>query len=178
MEKEGARYQTLTQLHERRKQVVRMHLKGAKMMAIVAMSGLCYQAVRDALDRFGQGGWRAIHPAGRDRESGQGRLLSEDQERLIQHAIIDQLPEQLKLDFYLWSRSAVAHLIEQECGLMLSERTVGKYLKRWGFTPQKPIKKAYEQRPEAVQAWLNEHYPAIAAQVKAEGGEIHCTQRA
>ncbi len=64
-------------------------------------------------------------------------------------------------------------LIEQEYGLKLPVRTVGKYPKRWGFTPQKPIKKAYEQRPEAVKAWLDEHYPAIAAQAKAEGGEIH-----
>jgi transposase len=173
MEKEDARYQTLEQLHERRKQVVRMHLKGIKIMAIVAMSGLCYQAVRDTLDLFGQGGWPAIRPAGRGRERGQGRLLSDEQERVVQRAIIDKRPEQLKLDFYLWSRSAVAQLIEQECGLTLSERTVGKYLKRWGFTPQKPIKKAYEQRPEAVKAWLDEHYPAIAAQAKAEGGEIH-----
>ena len=172
MEKEDARYQTLAQLHERRKQVVRMHLKGTKVMAIVAMSGLCYRAVRDTLDRFKQGGWPAIRPAGRGRESGHGRLLSDDQERLIQRAIIDKRPEQLKLDFYLWSRSAVVQLIEQECGLTLSERTVGKYLKRWGFTPQ-PIKKAYEQRPEVVQAWLDEHYPAIAAKAKAEGGEIH-----
>ena len=52
-------------------------------------------------------------------------------------------------------------------------RTVGKLLKRWGFTPQKPIKKAYEQRPEAVRQWLDEHYPAIEAQAKAEGGEVH-----
>jgi transposase len=100
-------------------------------------------------------------------------LLSDEQERLIQRAIIDKRPEQLKLDFYLWSRSAVAQLIEQECGLTLSERTVGKYLKRWGFTPQKPVKKAYEQRPEAVQACRDEHCPAIVAKAKAEGGGTH-----
>jgi transposase len=46
-------------------------------------------------------------------------------------------------------------------------------LKRWGFTPQKPIKRAYEQRPEAVKAWLDEQYPKIEAQAKAQGGEIH-----
>jgi transposase len=57
-------------------------------------------------------------------------LLSDAQEQQIQRAIIDKRPEQLKLDFYLWSRSAVALLIGQECGLKLSERTVGKYLKR------------------------------------------------
>jgi transposase len=79
-----------------------------------------------------------LRPAGRGREPGQGRLLSDEQEQLIQWAIIDKRPEQLKLDFYLWSRSAVARLIEQECGLTLSERMVKKYLKRWGFTPLVP----------------------------------------
>jgi transposase len=173
MEKEDARYQTLEQLHERRKQVVRLYKQGIKVMRIVEMVGLSYPTVRTVIDLFVQGGWAAIRPAGRGREPGQGRLLNDEQEHLIQRAIIDKRPEQLKLDFYLWSRSAVAQLIEQACGLKLSERTVGKYLKRWGFTPQKPIKKAYEQRPEAVKAWLDEHYPAIAAKAKAEGGEIH-----
>jgi transposase len=173
MEKEDARYQTWEQLHERRKQVVRLHKQGAKVMRIVKMVGLSYPTVRAVIDLFIEGGWLAIRPAGRGREPGQGRLLSDEQEYLIKRAIIDKRPEQLKLDFYLWSRSAVAQLIEQECSLKLSVRTVGKYLKRWGFTPQKPIKKAYEQRPGAVKAWLDEHYPAIADKAKAEGGEIH-----
>jgi transposase len=125
------------------------------------------------IDLFVEGGWPAIRPAGRGRKPGQGRLLSDGQEQLIQRAIIDKRPERLKLDFYLWSRPAVAQLIEQECSLKLSARTVGKYLKRWVFTPQKPIKKAYEQRSEAVKAWLDEHYPAIADKAKAKGGEIH-----
>lgn len=72
------------------------------------------------------------------------------------------------MDFFLWSRAAVMQLIEQECGLKLGVRTVGKYLARWGFTPQKPIKKAYEQRPQAVKAWLDEHYPAIEAKAMLE----------
>ena len=55
----------------------------------------------------------------------------------------------------------------------MSVRGVGNYLKRWGFTPQKPIKKAYEQRPEAVQKWLDEAYPLIEQRARAEGGEIH-----
>ena len=52
-------------------------------------------------------------------------------------------------------------------------RSVGKYLQRWGFTPQKPIKRAYEQSPEAVRTWLDETYPAIAERAKAEHAEIH-----
>ena len=50
---------------------------------------------------------------------------------------------------------------------------MGKYLARWGFTPQKPLKKAYEQSHAAVKKWLDEDYPAIAARAKAEGAEIH-----
>ena len=45
-------------------------------------------------------------------------------------------------------------------------RTVGEYLKRWGFTPQKPLKRAYEQRPAEVRKWLEESYPAITARAK------------
>ncbi len=77
------------------------------------------------------------------------------------------------MDFALWSRAAVMQLIERECGVTLHVRSVGKYLARWGFTPQKPIKRAYEQSPAAVQTWLEETYPAIAERAKAEGGEVH-----
>ncbi len=77
------------------------------------------------------------------------------------------------MEFALWNRAAVMQLIEQECGIKLSIRGVGNYLKRWGFTPQKPIKKAYEQCPTAVKQWLDIHYPSIEQRAKAEGAEIH-----
>jgi len=51
--------------------------------------------------------------------------------------------------------------------------TVGEYLKRWGFTPQKPLRRAYEQNPKAVQKWLNEQYPEIVARAKKEKAEIN-----
>ena len=63
MEKENARKQTLEQLHERRKQVVRLHKKGIKIMQIVDMTGLSYPPVRAAIDLFEAGGWSAIRPA-------------------------------------------------------------------------------------------------------------------
>jgi transposase len=77
------------------------------------------------------------------------------------------------MPYALWTRTAVAQLIEQRFGVVLAVRTMGLYLKRWGFTPQKPMKKAYEQSPAAVRRWLQEQYPAIAARAKAEGAEIH-----
>jgi transposase len=77
------------------------------------------------------------------------------------------------MEFALWRRAAVGQLIEVECKIKLSVRGVGKYLKRWGFTPQKPIRRAYEQSPEAVKKWLDKEYPAIAEKARKEGGEIH-----
>ena len=173
MEKESARNQTLEQLHERPKQVVRLHKQGIKIMQIVAMTALSYPTVRAAIDLYEAGGWSAIRPALRGRARGDGRVLSQAQEDTIQRMIIDKRPEQLKMDFHLWSRAAVGQLIEQEFGIKLQVRSIGKYLTRWGFTPQKPIKRAYEQRPEAVKKWLDEEYPAIEARAKTEGGEIH-----
>jgi transposase len=173
MEKENARKQTLEQLHERRKQVVRLHKKGIKIMQIVAMTGLSYPPVRAAIDLFEAGGWTAIRPGSRGRSRGDGRVLSAVQEDTIQRMIIDRRPEQLKMDFSLWSRAAVGQLIEQEYGIKLQVRSIGKYLTRWGFTPQKPIKRAYEQSPAAVQAWLEGEYPGIEQRARAEGAEIH-----
>ena len=91
----------------------------------------------------------------------------------MQRLICDKRPEQLKMDFALWNRGAISQLIEQECGISMPIRTVGHYLKRWGFTPQKPIRRAYEQHPEAVKQWLNEQYPDIAKRARTERGEIH-----
>jgi transposase len=173
MDKESARKQTMSQLHERRKQVIRLHTRGVKVMKIVDQTGLSYPAVRAAIDRHISGGVAANKPARRGVLKGAGRSLSEVQEWEIQRLICDKRPEQLKMDFALWNRAAVLQLIERECGISLSIRGVGNYLKRWGFTPQKPIKRAYEQRPEAVKAWLDEQYPAIEQQAKDEGGEIH-----
>ncbi|MGC0077500.1 winged helix-turn-helix domain-containing protein, partial [Ralstonia pseudosolanacearum] len=68
---------------------------------------------------------------------------------------------------------AVGQLIEQCFGIRLAVRTVGLYLSRWGFTPQKPMRRAYEQSPAAVKTWLEHDYPVIAARAKAEGAEIH-----
>jgi hypothetical protein len=49
---------------------------------------------------------------------------------------------------------------------------MGTYLARWGFTAQKPLRRAYEQDPAAVRRWLRRDYPAIAARAKAEGGVV------
>jgi transposase len=87
--------------------------------------------------------------------------------------ITDRCPDQLKLPFALWTREAVQRLLAERFGLDVSVWTVGRYLAKWGLTPQKPLRRAYERDPVAVQRWLDEEYPAIEKQAKAEKAEIH-----
>lgn len=101
------------------------------------------------------------------------KLLSTEQEKAVQKMIIDKMPEQLKLDYALWTRKAITELIEREFGIIIAVRTMGDYLRKWGFTPQKPKKMAYEQCPKKVQKWLDEEYPEIKKQTKEEKAEIH-----
>ena len=173
MEKIDARTLKDEALHERRRQVIRLHKRGGKPGQIAQVTELSDTAVKKIIRLYEEGGAAGLKPGRRGRRKGDKRSLSEEQELRLQRLICDKRPEQLKMDFALWNRWAIRQLIEQECGISMPIRTVGHYLKRWGFTPQKPIRRAYEQRPEAVKQWLNEQYPDIAKRARTEGGEIH-----
>jgi len=86
---------------------------------------------------------------------------------------LDTMPDQLKLPYALWTRKAVKELIERELKIVLAITTTGDYLRSWGYSPQKPKKKAYEQNSKAVQRWLEEEYPKIKKMVKEQDAEIH-----
>ena len=85
----------------------------------------------------------------------------------------DRMPDQLKLPFYLWTREAVVALVEERFGVRISVWTAGRYLKRWGFSPQKPMRRAYERSQEAVRTWLDETYPSLHKRARAEGATIY-----
>ena len=159
--------------HERRVQVVRLRKAGQTYDEIATQTGLSRTGVFDICKRHAAAGGNALRDAPSGRKRGDGRLLDAEQEALVRKLITDKTPDQLKMPYALWTRKAVADLIEQRFGIRLPVRTMGLYLARWGFTPQKPMKKAYEQSPAAVKKWLDEDYPVIAARAKAEGAEIH-----
>lgn len=113
-------------------------------------------------------------PALRAQPRGRPRVLQLKpyQAATIVRLISDRCPDQLKLPFVLWTREAVQMLIQRRLGIRLSVWTVGRYLARWGFTPQKPIRRAYEQNPVAVRRWLKKEYPAIRALAHREKATI------
>ena len=102
-----------------------------------------------------------------------GKTLPLRQAKLIAQAISNKPPDQLRLPFYLWTREVVGRLIEKRYGVRLSVWTVGRYLREWGFTPQKPIRRAFEADPEAVRRWLEEEYPVIRALARRDKAEIY-----
>ncbi len=102
-----------------------------------------------------------------------GKKITGQQAAELRRLIKDKMPDQLKLAFGLWTRAAVQQLIEQKYGVVLSVKQVGRYLKSWGYTPQKPIRKAFEQKPEQVKQWLEKEYPAIKKRATKEKGTIY-----
>lgn len=160
-------------LQERREQAIRLHRQGRTRIEIAEIVGAHRNTVGQWIRDWKAGGAKALKVARRGRRQGSGRRLSPEQEKALQRMIVDRHPEQLKLDFALWTRDAVRLLIEQEYGLALPIRTVGEYLKRWGFTPQKPVRRSYERSEPSVRRWIDEEYPAIAEKARQEGAEIH-----
>jgi transposase len=116
------------------------------------------------LDKARQKGSKALYS--RKRGPKKRRLLKNHQAASICSTIKDRCPDQLKLFGCLWTASAVKALIKRRYGIDYSLRHTQRLLKVWGFTPQKPIRKAYEQNSELVKQWLNVEYPRIAKRAK------------
>jgi len=102
-----------------------------------------------------------------------GKKINGKQSAQVRQLIKDKLPDQLKLPYGLWTREAVQQLILIKFSIELSRWQVGRYLKSWGYTPQKPITKAFEQKPERVKQWLEQEYPAIKKRAQKEKGVIY-----
>jgi transposase len=102
-----------------------------------------------------------------------GKKISGKQASEVRNLVKEKLPDQLKLPFGLWTREAVQQLISVRYGIELSRWQVGRYLKAWGYTPQKPVSKAFEQNPERVKAWLEKEYPAIKRRAQKEKAVIY-----
>lgn len=156
-----------------RQMVIRLRQQSgmaAKDLAIVA--GVHVRTVEGWLLRARREGTGALGEKKRGRPVGVGRKLSMSDEMWLRDQIVGQTPQQLKLSFALWTRPAIKALVLVRFGIEMQDRLIGKYLKRWGFTPQRPVKRALEQRPEQIETWLKETYPAVLARAKAEGGVL------
>jgi len=173
MGKIDARTHSPEMQYEIRKQVIRLRKQGIPNKVLAEGVGISVGRASKIWRSYVKEGSKAIKLGIRGRRTGEKRTLTLEQETQVRRSLIDKTPDQLKLPFALWTRDAVKLLIKQRFSLEMPIRTVGEYLKRWGFTPQKPVKRAYEQSSEAVKKWLKTDYPLIASRAKEEKAEIH-----
>src|SRR3712207_7060333 len=157
---------------ERRRQVVGLRRRGLAHRVIAEQVGLSRTGVIDICRRFAAEGAQGLVSKPPGRKPDEQRLLDAAQEAEVQGLIRRHTPDELDLPFALWSRAAVGLLIDRRCGVALAVRTVGKYLARWGFTAQRPIRRAHEQDPAAVRRWLRREYPAIVARARRARGVV------
>jgi transposase len=151
---------------------VRAVIAGQSHREVARTLGIERAVVSKWMRWWRDGGWEGLKDRRRGREPGEQLALEPWQQAAIVKLIKEKHPDQLQLPGFLWTRDAVAELIERKFGVHLAVRTMGRYLRSWGFTPQVPAHRAFERDPAAVRQWLEETYPKIAARAKREGALI------
>jgi transposase len=73
----------------------------------------------------------------------------------------------------LWTQRVVADLIDRKFAIRLGVTAVGELLTKLGLTPQKPLHRAYQRDPEAIEKWRCEVFPRIARQAREAGGDVY-----
>ena len=154
-----------------RRRVIQAVRQGMRKTEAARVFGVSRQSVQNWVRAHREKGSKGLcgKKKGRPKHPRLKAIQVNETKRLIR----DSCPDQLKLPFMLWTREAVCELLKQRFDVSVSVWTAGRYLKSWGFTPQKPVRRAFEQDPEAVRQWLEEEYPAIAKAAKKEGAEIY-----
>jgi transposase len=105
--------------------------------------------------------------------TGRPTKLTPTQQAQVFRWINGKDPRQYGLDFGLWTRQIAATLIEQKFGVSLGLTAVGRLLAQLGLTPQKPLQRAYQRDPQAIERWQRETYPGIAAAARQSGADVY-----
>jgi transposase len=148
---------------ELRRRAVALVADGRSQVEVARLLDVSRQSVSLWMRVHRRGGAAALAAGKRGRRAGEKTVLLPWQQAQIAKAIREKNPDQLRLPGFLWTRALVCELIERRFGIRVTEKTVGRYLRAWGFSPQKPARRALEQDPEAVARWLDERYPEIEA---------------
>lgn len=156
---------------ELRRTAVRLVDEGGSKSAVAGLLSVSRETVGRWVKAHRAGGDRALDARRRGRRPGHTKLTDAEQ-RKIAALVAGKNPDQLKLPGFLWTRALVRDLIAQQLGVEIGEDTVGRYLRAWGMSPQKPMRRAYEQSDEAVRRWLEVDYPQIVTQARKERAEI------
>ena len=146
-------------------------LKGEKQSHVARLFDVSQQTLSVWMKEYRERGEASFVYEQRGRKAGSGVLTCEQGAAIVE-LIVNKLPDQLGLSFFLWTRAAVVELIHQQYGVSITEQCAGQYLQKWDMSPQKPARRAWQQDPIAVQTWLQERFPRIRAAAKRRGAMI------
>ena len=155
--------------HLRTTAVKRVVEDGEAPSVVMDSMGLCRTTIYPWLRRFQDEGWGAL---AQKIAAGPEPKLSENQRQRVKRWIVGKDPRQYGFEFGLWTRQIVAELIAQKMGVTLCVTAVGKLLAQLDITPQKPLRRAYERDPIAVQAWVDDVYPGLRRRARKNGASI------
>lgn len=172
MDKIDTRKQSTEVQQNNRDQAIRLHLDGFSRKDIARIIGIHPSTLGGWIALYNKGGSEALIVGQRGRRKGEGRTLTESQEDKLKVIILGKFPDQMKLPFALWSSTAIRSLIADLWGIDMGQRTISAYMQRWGYTPQKAAKRAYERSDKATQEWLDKTYPFIKKRAEIFGAEI------
>jgi transposase len=158
---------TLTEI---RKRAVARVQDGENPAQVARVLGMTRQAVYGWLALYRVGGWNALEARKRGGRAAKldGRAL-----KWIYDTVTMKDPRQLKFPFALWTCAMIAALIERRFGVKLSRWSVMRLLTQLGLSAQRPMWRAYQQDPAAVERWLKQEYPKIRRLAKRENAEIY-----
>lgn len=142
MSKPDARFLSKEVQEYLREQAIRLRTEGKRFKEISQYLGVHRNTVSQWWRQYLSEGESALHQQVRGRSPGEKRTLSRDEEILLQQLLFVWFPNDLGIDSALWTRRSLQALIQKKYGVKMPIRTVGEYLKRWGYTPQKPLRRA------------------------------------
>jgi transposase len=154
-----------------RQESVELFLSGSSPTDISKHMGVSRQAVYTWIKKHSKSGAQGLKINKRGRRKGT-QLLPWQCAQIV-NLIKNSCPDELSMPFFLWTRQSVGLLIQNKFNIKLSKWTVGRYLANWGFTPQKPARRAIEQSPQAIDKWLKVEYPSIQKLAKKEKATIY-----
>ena len=148
---------------------VRRVREGEAPSAVMKSYGLCRTSIYRWLRAAQTGGEKSLQSR---RHPGPTSKLTSKQKQQVRRWICGKDPRQYAFDFGLWTRRIVADLIERQFKKKLGVTTVGRLLAELQITPQKPLRRAYERDPVAVEKWKNDDYPQLKKRAKRRGADI------
>jgi transposase len=152
-----------------RRMAVRRVNDGEAPADVIKSYGFCRTTIYRWLRKARRGGEEALESR---KATGRPPLLSDRRKAAVARWITGKDPRQYGFDFGLWTRRIVAELIAERFGVQMSVTAVGRLLAELGITPQKPLRRAYERDPEAVERWMRDEYPRIRRRAKRQGADI------